>query len=167
MEYEKSTREGLIKYPYHLIASVANVHRTNASPLTRSSKKKKGRFCVERRAVSPFRVTPSRLRYQYNLRNTSSTWDMFLSLHTSFVISLQPLQIDSRFEWAIDPVTLSSFFFPFFLPFFLSLPVSPPSLRRSFASPIGELSNITLCREFVNERRDIFFFFLQLELAGN
>lgn len=113
---QKSTirnwRESLIKY--YLIAPIANdMLRT----ILVRSRNKKGRFrSVEQRAVSPFRVIPSSLRYQYNLRNTSSTWDVFLSLHTSFVISLRT-DTNRSTLWVGDRYSFLSPFLSFFLSF--------------------------------------------------
>lgn len=122
IQEQKSTirnwRESLIKY--YLIAPIANDMQCRTI-LVRSRKgtkeNKKGRFrSVEQRAVSPFRVIPSSLRYQYNLRNTSSTWDVFLSLHTSFVISLRT-DTNRSTLWVGDRYSFLSPFLSFFLSF--------------------------------------------------
>lgn len=147
---QKSTirnwRESLIKY--YLIAPIANDMQCRT--ILVRSRNKKGRFrSVEQRAVSPFRVIPSSLRYQYNLRNTSSTWDVFLSLHTSFVISLRT-DTNRSTLWVGDRYSFLSPFLSFFLSLLVSQPLICKSHRRAF-----ECNSLPRIRKRVT----LFFFF--------
>lgn len=128
----ESEIEGLIKACV-LLLLFADMHRT--SPLRRS-KKEKRKIPSSRVPVSRYlRVCAINIIYV-----TRPPRDAFLSLHTSFVISLQPIQIDSRFEREIDPVTLFSLF----------------SSSLLICIVLSTSFRITLCREFVNRRDTVF-----------